>query len=168
MAWAESRWIIFRKGFVTGLARDASRTGVDRRRDGKRICGRVHKHGYPNARSTPSIDGDRLYVVASNGTLVCLDRTSGEVRWSSDLVQDCGAKMMSQLESRLERIRLRRTNAAERVVDRAITIAMFCTFTIGLAASVVWLAGRIRQRRQLEQMRVQIASDLHDGGGINA
>ncbi len=36
---------------------------------------------YPMARSTPALDGDRLYVFSSNGDLACLRAATGEVVW---------------------------------------------------------------------------------------
>jgi outer membrane protein assembly factor BamB len=39
-------------------------------------------------RSTPTIDGDYLYVIGSDGALVCADVAKGEIRWSKDLKQD--------------------------------------------------------------------------------
>jgi outer membrane protein assembly factor BamB len=52
------------------------------------------KHGYEGSRTTPTIDGDRLYVVSSDGKLVCLRRRDGTTRWSRDF-SDWGGKMMS-------------------------------------------------------------------------
>lgn len=52
------------------------------------------KHGYEGSRSTPSIDGDRLYVVTSDGAIVCLNRGDGKVRWQRKF-SDWNGKMMS-------------------------------------------------------------------------
>lgn len=41
---------------------------------------------YPGPRSTPSLDGDRVYSVGSDGTLLCLDAASGSLRWRKDLI----------------------------------------------------------------------------------
>src|SRR4029078_5449708 len=43
---------------------------------------------YPGTRSTPTVDGDRIYCLASDGQLVCLDIASGEIRWKKHLRQD--------------------------------------------------------------------------------
>lgn len=43
---------------------------------------------YPGARSTPTVDGDALYVLGSDGDLACLDARSGEVRWQKNLRSD--------------------------------------------------------------------------------
>jgi outer membrane protein assembly factor BamB len=52
--------------------------------------------GYPEGpRSTPTVDGERLYFIGAGGNLVCLDTGSGKLLWTRDLVKDCGGKMMS-------------------------------------------------------------------------
>lgn len=53
------------------------------------------KHGYPGSRCTPTIDGDRCYVVASDGQIVCLDRNTGGVIWRRNFREEFGGKMMS-------------------------------------------------------------------------
>jgi outer membrane protein assembly factor BamB len=47
---------------------------------------------YPGARSTPTVDGDALYVLGSDGDLVCLDAVKGKVRWRKQLRKDFGGK----------------------------------------------------------------------------
>jgi len=42
---------------------------------------------YPGRRSTPTVDGDRLYCLAFDGELVCLD-TSGKAKWQKNLAKD--------------------------------------------------------------------------------
>src|SRR4030095_2332876 len=62
-------------------------------KDGKEIWStRIGKGGnanqkpvYPAARSTPTLDGDWLYALGSDGNLVCLDRSTGKVRWGKNL-----------------------------------------------------------------------------------
>jgi len=41
-------------------------------------------------RSTPTVDGDRLYALGATGDLVCLNRADGKVVWSKNLVKDLG------------------------------------------------------------------------------
>jgi len=53
------------------------------------------KHGYEGSRCTPTADGDRLYVITSNGIIACLKSQDGEVVWQKDFQQDFGGKMMS-------------------------------------------------------------------------
>ncbi len=52
------------------------------------------KHGYPGSRTTPTIDGDRLYAVSSDGAIVCLNAMSGKPIWRRDF-DEWGGKMMS-------------------------------------------------------------------------
>ena len=39
-------------------------------------------------RSTPTVDGDRVYVLGAAGMFLCLDVTSGEVRWEKDFQKE--------------------------------------------------------------------------------
>ena len=41
---------------------------------------------YPGPRSTPTLDGDRLYTVGSNGKLLCLNAATGSPHWQKDLL----------------------------------------------------------------------------------
>jgi outer membrane protein assembly factor BamB len=43
---------------------------------------------YPGPRSTPTLDGDRVYTVGSDGTLLCLDSATGSPRWQKDLLRE--------------------------------------------------------------------------------
>lgn len=45
---------------------------------------------YPGTRSTPTVDGDRLYCLASDGELVCLNTADGGTKWKKHLRQDFG------------------------------------------------------------------------------
>ncbi len=59
-------------------------------------------HSYPQAldpnmfeggpRSTPTIDGDRVYALGQAGDLLCLEADTGKVRWQKNLVADFGGK----------------------------------------------------------------------------
>lgn len=40
---------------------------------------------YPGARSTPTVDGDVLYALGSDGDLACLEIAKGTVRWQKNL-----------------------------------------------------------------------------------
>ena len=69
-------------------------------KDGSRIwsvtigkVGNPDQHpSYPGARSTPTIDGNMLYALGSDGDLVCLDTASGKVRWKKNLRTDFDGK----------------------------------------------------------------------------
>jgi outer membrane protein assembly factor BamB len=47
---------------------------------------------YPGTRSTPTVDGDRVYGLASAGELVCLG-TDGKPKWGKSLVKDFGGRV---------------------------------------------------------------------------
>ncbi len=69
-------------------------------KDGKRLwstrIGKVGNPGqqpkFPAARSTPTVDGERLYALGSDGDLACLDSSSGTIRWHKNLRADFGGK----------------------------------------------------------------------------
>ena len=47
---------------------------------------------YPGARSTPTVVGDVLYALGSDGDLACLETAKGEVRWRKNLRSDFGGQ----------------------------------------------------------------------------
>ncbi|MAV36959.1 MAG: polyvinylalcohol dehydrogenase [Planctomycetaceae bacterium] len=48
---------------------------------------------YPGTRSTPTVDGDWLYCLSSDGTLACLATDSGTRRWQQQLKNDFAGKV---------------------------------------------------------------------------
>jgi outer membrane protein assembly factor BamB len=57
--------------------------------------GKVGKNSgpqYPGTRSTPTVDGDRVYVLGSDGDLACLGRDKGDIIWAKNLKKDFGGK----------------------------------------------------------------------------
>jgi len=46
--------------------------------------------GHPGPRSTPAIDGTRLYTLGINGDLVCMSTEDGSILWHHNLVNDFG------------------------------------------------------------------------------
>jgi len=68
--------------------------------DGKRVwltplgtVGRPKQNpNYPAARSTPTVDGDVLYALGSDGDLACVEIASGKVRWHKNLQTDFKGK----------------------------------------------------------------------------
>lgn len=52
-----------------------------------------HKDG---PRSIPTIDGELLYALGTEGDLVCLETATGTERWRKSLPNDFGGKMMSK------------------------------------------------------------------------
>lgn len=59
-----------------------------------RVGGR-HDDEYGGPRSTPTVDGDLLYVVDTDGDLVCLETATGRERWRKDMPDQFGGRMMS-------------------------------------------------------------------------
>jgi outer membrane protein assembly factor BamB len=47
-------------------------------------------------RSTPTIDGDRLYALDGTGELVCLETGMGKEIWRKNLIKDLGGEMMTE------------------------------------------------------------------------
>ena len=58
------------------------------------VTDEVPKHGYDGSRSTPTFDEGRLYVVTSNGGIVCLNAEDGEILWRRPF-SDWDGQMMS-------------------------------------------------------------------------
>jgi outer membrane protein assembly factor BamB len=62
-------------------------------KDGKQVwtgkVGQMSRGGnFPGPRSTPTVDGDHVYALGSDGKLVCLTVASGDLVWSKDLRAD--------------------------------------------------------------------------------
>lgn len=51
------------------------------------------RHSYEGSRCTPTVDGDRVYVTASQGLVACLDAADGRVIWSRDFDEFDGELM---------------------------------------------------------------------------
>ncbi len=47
---------------------------------------------WQSSRSTPTVDGDRVYALTAAGALVCCDTTTGKERWRKHLKDDFGGK----------------------------------------------------------------------------
>jgi len=52
------------------------------------------KQGGDGPRSTPTLDGDRVYVLGAYLVLTCLDAGSGKTVWQHDLVKEYGGKVL--------------------------------------------------------------------------
>jgi len=69
-------------------------------KDGKQVWqARLGKVGHPTqmpnfpaARSTPTVEGEFLYALGSDGDLACLEISTGKVRWQKNLRTDFGGK----------------------------------------------------------------------------
>jgi outer membrane protein assembly factor BamB len=47
---------------------------------------------YPKARSTPTVDGDLIYALGSDGDLACLETRSGKIRWQKSIRKELGGQ----------------------------------------------------------------------------
>jgi outer membrane protein assembly factor BamB len=45
---------------------------------------------YPKARSTPTVDGNFLYALSSDGDIACLELKTGKVRWNKNIRKEFG------------------------------------------------------------------------------
>jgi outer membrane protein assembly factor BamB len=52
------------------------------------------RHGnYPGARSTPTVDGNRIYVTGGNGLVTCHSTADGRILWQRDMKTEMGGKV---------------------------------------------------------------------------
>ena len=47
---------------------------------------------YPMAKSTPTVDGEFIYALGSDGDLTCLAARSGKIRWQKNIKKEFGGK----------------------------------------------------------------------------
>jgi outer membrane protein assembly factor BamB len=65
----------------------------------KTHLGPVHDHEYPGPRATPTVDGDWIYVMSTEGKVSCLSTETGEERWSRSLPDDFDGYLMRAMGS---------------------------------------------------------------------
>lgn len=54
--------------------------------------GKSWDQSYPDTRGTPTIEGDRIYIISGTGDLVCLDAETGATRWKKNVDQEYQAE----------------------------------------------------------------------------
>jgi outer membrane protein assembly factor BamB len=91
------------KGFSSAAVADGKVFTMGERGDGQFVIALSAADGKPlwstkfapkggnDPRGTPTVDGDRVYVVGGNGVLGALDAESGKIVWSKDFKKDFGA-----------------------------------------------------------------------------
>jgi outer membrane protein assembly factor BamB len=89
-------------GHIFGMSYRNGKEGVWAldEKDGKELwwttIANATKIGYDEgSRCTPTVDGDVLYAIGTNGDLVCLGVKDGKEVWHKNLQSDFGGKMMS-------------------------------------------------------------------------
>jgi outer membrane protein assembly factor BamB len=89
--------------FVQGMRGTSSMVIALNRLDGKEVWSkplgqpRDNDRG-PGPRGTPTVDGDRLYVLTENGDLACL-KTDGAVAWQRNILKEFGGSQIQWLIS---------------------------------------------------------------------
>jgi outer membrane protein assembly factor BamB len=54
---------------------------------------RCRHKDYPGARSTPTVDGDRVYVTGGNGLVTCHKAADGQIVWKREMAAELGGKV---------------------------------------------------------------------------
>jgi outer membrane protein assembly factor BamB len=50
---------------------------------------------HPGSRTTPTVDGDSVYVISGAGVVACFDAKTGRERWSVDAVEEFGGQSIN-------------------------------------------------------------------------
>lgn len=77
--------------FVQALNAADGKT-VWKTRIGKVGANRAGGANYPGSRSSPTVDGERLYALGSDGDLACLEIKTGKTVWQKNVVTEFGGK----------------------------------------------------------------------------
>src|SRR5688572_32343084 len=86
--------------FVQSLVGRQSAVASLNRADGKLVWSKALGSGGnndrgPGPRSTPTVDGDRVYVLTENGDLACLRTLDGASVWQRNILKDFGGRNIS-------------------------------------------------------------------------
>ena len=90
--------------FVQGMRNRQSMVTSLNRADGRVVWTRAlgqagNNDRGPGPRSTPTVDGDRLYVLTENGHLACLRAADGAIVWQRNILADFRARNINWLLS---------------------------------------------------------------------
>ena len=78
----------------TGMEKWAAELGAAQY-DGGGDSGAKENQGGDGPRSTPSVDGDRIYVLDAHLTLYCFKVEDGEILWKKDILKDFEGRMIT-------------------------------------------------------------------------
>ncbi|MCK5135931.1 MAG: PQQ-binding-like beta-propeller repeat protein [Bacteroidales bacterium] len=56
------------------------------------VCGNAWNQSFPETRSTPTIEDDRLYIMGGLGTVVCMEIESGDIIWKVNTHEEYGGE----------------------------------------------------------------------------
>ena len=57
--------------------------------------GKEFKESWPGTRSSPTIVGDRIYILSATGNLVCMNTADGKMIWSKDLFKNFDGRQIT-------------------------------------------------------------------------
>jgi outer membrane protein assembly factor BamB len=74
--------------YTTGIKKDTMDVISAYDLKGKLLWDKVYSHAwansFPDTRSTPTIENDKVYLIGGMGTVCCLDAKNGDLLWSQD------------------------------------------------------------------------------------
>ena len=74
--------------YITGIKKDTMDMISAYDSSGKMLWEQIYGHAWPNtypdSRSTPTIQNDKIYLISGMGTVCCLDAKNGNILWSQD------------------------------------------------------------------------------------
>lgn len=59
----------------------------------KSAYGQEWVKNFPGSRSTPTVVGDLVYVSSGKGDIACLDKSTGDIKWSTNMITDLGGQL---------------------------------------------------------------------------
>ena len=83
---------VYATGFIGGDLMVTALDSSGKQRWQKKVDKAGGGAGKKGARSTPTIDGDRLYLLTEDGSLVCLKTADGTKVWAKNILSEYGAK----------------------------------------------------------------------------
>lgn len=84
--------------YITGMSDNIeflSALDLDGNVKWKKEYGKAYSKANPDARTTPTVDGNSVYVISGTGQVVCFDAASGDMKWSVQAFDDFGGKQGS-------------------------------------------------------------------------
>jgi outer membrane protein assembly factor BamB len=108
-------------------------------------------------RATPTVDGERVYVVGAKGMLHCLDAKTGAVLWKTDYVKDYGTQVPTwgitsaplvdgeRLICLVGGQRAAKVVAFDRITGKEIWRALASNSELGYCQPVIIANGKLRQ-----------------------
>ena len=66
--------------------------GTDGKEKYRRVYGPEWTGPHPGTRTTPTVDGDRLYIMSGQGRIACFGRSDGDLIWKVDTLDKFGGE----------------------------------------------------------------------------